>query len=137
MNVTEVAAKTGVSPFAIRYYTRIGLLTPARQFGNRYRRFTDADVKQLSFVRKAQRLGFTLQEIRNIFEESRAGRTPCPLVREIVQRRVVENSKRLEEVAALQRNMEYALKRWEKMPDRAPDGDAICHLIETHDQHAA
>ena len=137
MIVTQVAAKTGVSPYAIRYYTRIKLLTPARQFGNRYRRFTDADVKRLSFIRKAQKLGFTLKEIRNIFEKSRAGQTPCPLVREIVQRRVVENSKRLEEVVALQRNMERALRRWKKMPDHAPDGDAICQLIETHDRHAA
>ena len=137
MKVTQVAAKTGVSPYAIRYYTRIGLLTPARQSGNRYRQFTDADVKRLSFIRKAQGLGFTLKEIRKIFEKSRTGQTPCPLVREIVQRRVVENSKRLEEVAALQRNMERALRRWKKMPDRAPDGDAICHLVETHDRHAA
>jgi DNA-binding transcriptional MerR regulator len=137
MNVTEVATKTGVSPYAIRYYTRIGLLTPARQSGNRYRRFTDADVNRLSFIRKAQRLGFTLLEIRKIFGESRAGRAPCPVVREIVQRHVVENSKRLEEVAHLQRNMEYALERWKEMPDRVPDGDAICHLIETHDLLAA
>jgi len=137
MKVAQVAAKTGVSPYAIRYYTRIELLTPARQSGNGYRRFTDADVKHLSFIRKAQKLGFTLKEIRKIFEKSRAGQTPCPLVREIVQRRIVENSKQLEEVVALQRNMERALRRWEKMPDHAPDGDAICHLIETHDRHAA
>ena len=137
MKVTQVAAKTGVSPGAIRYYTRIGLLTPARQSGNGYRRFTDADVKHLSFIRKAQKLGFPLKEIRKIFEKSRAGQTPCPLVREIVQRRVVENSKRLEEVVALQRNMECALRRWKKMPDRAPDGDASCQLIETRDRHAA
>ena len=136
MKVTQVAAKTGVSPYAIRYYTRIGLLTPARQSGNRYRQFTDADVKRLSFIRKAQGLGFTLKEIRKIFEKSRTGRTPCPLVREIVQRRVVENVKRLEEVVTLQHNMERALRRWKKMPDRAPDGDSICHLIETHDRHA-
>ena len=137
MKVSQVAVKTGVSPYAIRYYARIGLLTPARQSGNRYRRFTDADVKYLSFIRKAQKLGFTLKEIGKIFEKSRSGQTPCPLVREIVQRHVVENSKQLEKLVALQRNMERALRRWKKMPDRAPDGDAICQLIETHDRHAA
>ena len=137
MKVTQVAAKTGVSPYAIRHYTRIGLLTPARQPGNRYRRFTDADVKHLSFIRKAQKLGFTLKEIRKIFEKSKTGRTPCPVVRKIVERRVLENLKQLEEVVALQRNMERALRRWKKMPDRAPDGDSICYLIETHDRQAA
>ena len=137
MKVSQVAVKTGVSPYAIRYYARIGLLTPARQSGNRYRRFTDADVKYLSFIRKAQKLGFTLKEIGKIFEKSRSGQTQCPLVREIVQRRIVENSKQLEEVVALQRNMERALRRWKKMPDHAPGGDAICHLIETNDQYAA
>jgi MerR family transcriptional regulator, Zn(II)-responsive regulator of zntA len=137
MNVTEFATKTGVSPYAIRYYTRIGLLTPARQSDNRYRRFTNSDVDRLSFIRKAQELGFTLMEIRKVIEESRAGRTPCPLVREIVERRVVENARRLKEVAALQRNMECALERWKDLPDRVPDGDAICHLIETHALHPA
>lgn len=106
MKVTDIAAKTGVSPNAIRHYTRIGLLTPARESGNRYCRFTDADVTHLSFIRKAKKLGFTLKEVRKIFEKSRTGRTPCPLVRQIVQRRIVENAKRLEEVAALQRNLD-------------------------------
>lgn len=130
MKVNQVAESAGVSPHAIRYYARLGLLVPARQSGNGYRRFADADVKRLAFIRKAQALGFTLKEIRDVFEMSRAGRTPCPLVREIVQRRVKENSRRLAEVAALQRSMESALKRWEEMPDGAPDGDAICRLIE-------
>jgi MerR family Zn(II)-responsive transcriptional regulator of zntA len=111
MKVTQLAAKTGVSPYAIRYYARIGLLTPARQSANRYRWFTDADVTRLSFIRKAQGLGFALKEIHTIFKKSKSGRTPCPLVREIVKRRIVENSKRLEEVVALQRKMERALKR--------------------------
>lgn len=137
MRVMQVAAKTGISPYAIRHYTRIVLLTPARQSGNGYRRFTDADVKRLSFVRKAQVLGFTLKEIHKIFEKARTRQTPCPLVREIVRRRVVENAKRLEVLMALQRNMKRALRRRNKMPDRASDGDGICLLIETHGRPAA
>lgn len=76
MKVTQVAPKTGVSPCAVRYYTRIGLLTPARQSGNRYRRFTDADVRHISLIRKAQKLGSTLKEIRTIVEKSRTAQTP-------------------------------------------------------------
>ena len=75
MNVTEFATKTGVSPYAIRYYTRIGLLTPARQSDNRYRRFTNSDVDRLSFIHKAQELGFTLMEIRNARIENAWWRT--------------------------------------------------------------
>ena len=131
MKVAEVAAKTGVSLYAIRYYLRIGLLTPARQPGNRYRQFSDRDMKRLLFLRKAQGLGFTLKEIRKIFKLSESGLTPCPLVRELVQFHVVGNARRLEELVELQHRMESALRRWKKMPDRAPDGNAICHLIES------
>lgn len=113
------------------------MLSPERQADNRYRYFTDADARRISFIQKAQKLGFTLKEIHNILNESTRGKSPCPLVREIVQRRVIENAKRLDEMMQLQRNMERALRQWKEMPDSAPDGHAICHLIETHDQHKA
>jgi len=34
-------------------------------------------------------------------------------------------------MARLQERMEQALRRWERMPDRSPSGDSVCHLIES------
>lgn len=114
----------------MRYYARRGLLRPTRDPGNKYKHFSQADLQRLGFILKAKRLGFTLNEVRLVLEMSRKGKTPCPLVREVVRQRVADNARNLSEVTALQERMESALRKWRRMPDGVPDGQAICRLIE-------
>lgn len=130
MKVSEVANLVGVTPDAVRYYTSIGLLVPAIDPDNGYRRFKDTDVHRLRFVLRAKRLGFHLDEIAEILGMSAHGRTPCPVVREIVQRRIVETRERVAEMQALQARLEQALTLWAEMPDGEPDGHAACALID-------
>jgi DNA-binding transcriptional MerR regulator len=85
-------------------------------------------------ARRAKHLGYTLGEIKRILEESRRGKSPCPLVRDIIQRRVEESRQRMEEERRLLKRMELALARWREMPDGAPDGHSICRLIESFDE---
>ena len=61
--------------------------------------------------------------------------SPCPRVREILLRRIDENRRQLEEIMALQARMEQALEQWEDMPDGVPDGDSVCHLIESFSEN--
>lgn len=131
MRVQEIADRAGVSGHAVRYYTRLGLLAPARDPENQYRRFDEAAVKRLRFIRKAQNLGFTLAEIHEILGMSGHGESPCTRVREIVERRIAENAARIREQLELQVRLERAAKRWKRMPNRVPDGHAVCHLIES------
>ena len=133
MQVTELARRSGTTPDTVRYYCRIGLLSPRRRVDNGYKQFTGEDLKRLRFIRKARWLGFTLNDIREILDESARGHLPCPRVREIVQLRIEQNRQRLEQALALQQRMEKALARWSRMPDQAPDGEAICRLIESFD----
>jgi len=133
ITVKELAKRTGVTPDAVRYYVRIGLLKPRRNPGNRYKLFAEADVRRLHFIRQAKSLGYTLDEIAQIFHDSSRGRSPCPRVRQIIQNRIKENRARLEELNVLQRRMEDALGRWQAMPDGLPDGESVCHLIESID----
>ncbi len=131
MTVSQFAKRAGVAPHVIRYYTRIGLLKPRRQSGSDYKLFTAADVKRLHFIQQTKALGFTLAEIAEIFHASSHGKSPCPSVREIIRRRIDENRRALGELRALQRRMESAAAQWEEMPDGIPDGDTVCHLIES------
>ncbi len=130
MQVHELAARAAVAPHVVRYYARLGLLRPARDPRNKYKHFSQADLQRLAFIRKAKRLGFTLGEVRMVLEMSHKGKTPCPLVREVMRRRVADNAHDLAEVTALQERMESALRKWRRMPDGVPDGRAICRLIE-------
>jgi len=130
MNLSEIARSAGVTPDAVRYYARIGLLVPEKDTGNGYRRFSNADLDRLRFVLQAKRLGLQLDEIAQILGMSDRGQAPCPMVREIIQRRIVETHQRLAEMQALQSRLEHALALWAHMPDGEPEGHAVCALIE-------
>lgn len=131
LTVTELARRSGATPHAVRYYTRMGLLHPERNPDNGYRLYVPRDVKSLCFIRQAKQLGFTLNEIKEIMHEADTGHSPCPRVRAILQQRIAENRRRLESLMSLQSRMERALEDWEDQPDGLPDGHTVCHLIES------
>jgi MerR family Zn(II)-responsive transcriptional regulator of zntA len=131
MKVRELALRSGVLDHVVRYYTRIGLLKPARSPRNRYKQYSDSDVLRLHFIRQAKSLGYTLSEIARIFKEASRGKSPCPLVRQIIEHRIEENGRKLNELAALQKRMKRALGEWAKLPDGMPDGESVCYLIES------
>ncbi len=129
--VKELAELCKVPPDTIRHYTRIGLLRPARNPENGYCQYTFSDSKRLDFIRKAKSLGYSLKEIEHIIGESQKGNSPCPLVRDLIHHRIHENRVHLEELMELQVRMEQALASWANMPNGIPDGNSICHLIES------
>ncbi len=131
LTVTELARRSGATPHAVRYYSRMGLLRPERNPDNGYRLYEHKEVGWLRFIRQAKRLGYTLSEIREIMHDSDQEKSPCPRVREILLRRIDENRRQLDELMDLQARMEQALEQWAELPDGVPDGHSVCHLIES------
>lgn len=130
MTVIELARQTGLAPEVIRYYTRIGLLKPPRNPTNNYKEYSLTDVKYVRFIRHAQNFGFTLAEIGEIFETRRQAKSPCPKVREIIKRRIEENSRALANLTILQHRMESALALWQTIPEEVSEVHVFCNLIE-------
>ena len=133
LQVKELADGCGVTLDTVRHYTRLGLLNPRRDPGNGYKLFSPDDVTRLRFIKHAKALGFTLPEIKSILGHSAQGRSPCPMVREIFSRRLAENRDRLRREMEWQQRMESEYERWQTLPDRVPNGDSICRLIESFD----
>jgi MerR family Zn(II)-responsive transcriptional regulator of zntA len=131
MTVGEIGRRSGIAVHVIRYYTRIGLLKPSRNQRNRYKQYKDSDLSRLRFIRQAKSLGYTLGEIIRIFRAAGVGTSPCPMVRQIIQSRIGENGRRLNELKALQKRMEHALAEWSRLPDGVPNGHTVCYLIES------
>lgn len=131
LTVSALSKAAQTTADTIRHYVRIGLLTPSRNPDNGYRLFSDDEIKKVQFIRRAKGLGFTLHDIQTIFDHGKAGESPCPAVRDIIQQRINKNRSRLAELNRLQQRMDSALEKWKSMPDGEPNGDAICHLIES------
>jgi len=127
----ELAKKTDVPIFTIRHYTKIGLLKPLKNKQNGYKMYQISDSTRLKFIIAAKNLGFTLHEISEILDRANEGNSPCPMVREIVQIRLEENKRKIRELKNLQKKMESALDDWSKMKDSSPNGESVCHLIES------
>lgn len=66
MNTKQVEELTGMSRQNIRYYERMGLLTPAREDGNAYRDYSEEDIRRLKLIRMLRMLDMPLKEIENI-----------------------------------------------------------------------
>lgn len=131
MTASVLAKRTNVPLFTVRYYTRIGLLKPSRDLRNGYKVYKPGDKDRLSFITTAKGLGFTLAEIEQILDHAIHGDSPCPMVREIVERRIEENKRKIRELKNLQRRLETAVDSWKLMQNSEPDGHSICHLIES------
>ncbi len=131
MTANILARKSDVSLYTVRHYTRIGLLKPSRNWQNNYKVYQPADEVRVRFIQAAKNLGFSLAEVGNILNEAKHGSSPCPLVREIIVRRIDENRRKISEMQKLQRKMERALKDWATMKNSMPTGDTVCHLIES------
>ena len=131
MLTASVLAKTSDVPiYTVRHYTRIGLLQPKRNYGNNYQIYQPSDQARLNFIVTAKELGFTLNEIKNILDEAENGHSPCPMVREIIEKHLTENRQKIKKLEKLQTKMEAAKQQWSKMKNSTPDGHSVCRLIE-------
>ncbi len=130
MRVKQRAQRLGVINDTVRYYTRIGLLEPARMPDNGYKEYGEREFKRLRFILSARALGFTVDDITEILRVADKGDSPCRTVRRLIEIRLHEVEARFVDTVALRTRMQAAIKEWETLPDRSPTADSICHLIE-------
>ena len=75
VTIGELAARSGVAPSALRYYERLGLIHATRTSGNQ-RRYRRTELRRVSFIRIAQQVGVSLEEIHEAMAGLPEARTP-------------------------------------------------------------
>jgi DNA-binding transcriptional MerR regulator len=127
LRIGEVARESGVGVEALRFYERRGLLGRPRRTGSNYRVYDEEVLERLAFIKRAQAIGFSLDEISEILDESEGGRLPCRHVRETARRKLDELDRRLAELRRYRRELLRTLEEWD---ERGEEEGRICGLIE-------
>ena len=130
MRIGELASELGITPQAVRFYERAGLLKEPARTGSGYRQYGPDDLKRLRFIRQAKELGFTLTEIGAMLRMHDAGHAPCSEVIAIAERHRAAVEAEIQRLRRFQKQLSSALAQWRKIKPRHVPGGAICELIE-------
>ena len=107
MNIGEAAARSGVSAKMIRHYEGIGLLRKVARSDAGYRRYDDADLHTLRFIRRARDLGFGMHEIDGLLGLWRNRRRASADVKRIALAHAADLQRRIDEMQAMQRTLAH------------------------------
>ena len=105
LKIGELAAQTGYTVEAIRYYERQGLLpAPARSGGN-YRLYSGAHLERLQFIRHCRSLDMALDEIRSLLSFRDHPEQSCGAVNALLDKHIVEVADRIAQLRSLERQL--------------------------------
>jgi Hg(II)-responsive transcriptional regulator len=103
LKVGEVAKRAGVNLQTIHYYERRGLLPRPPRTESNYRAYPTEAVLRVRFVKRAQELGFTLKEIKDLLSLRAAPRTRCADVRVRAETKVRDIDDRVRTLEAMRK----------------------------------
>jgi MerR family transcriptional regulator, copper efflux regulator len=131
LKVGAVAKAAGVGVQTLHYYERVGLLPKPKRSAANYRIYAADAIRRVRFIKKAQAVGLTLEETKQILDLKDHGRAPCRKVAELGQKHFAEIDARLARLRAYRRELAQALTGWRKenTSTRKCAGE-FCDLIE-------
>lgn len=126
LRIGEVAAHSSVSIDTVRYYERRKLLPRATRSGGGFRLFTAETIERVKFIKQAQELGFSLDEISELL--TTGGAQECQRVRDILRAKLTELDERMRMMREFQRTLSHHLAACEKeLKERG--GKAQCPVL--------
>ena len=114
IQIGRVSAQTGLSADAIRFYEREGLLESVSRTEGGFRLFTARDVQGLEFILQAQKLGFSLSEIRELLILQRGEGEACCHVRDLLRTKLISVRAKMRELGSLEEQLTKSLRKCER-----------------------
>ncbi len=126
--IGSVASRSGLTVDTIRFYEKQGLIAkPSRSEGG-FRLYTEAAIERLSFVSRAQTLGFSLEEIRELLVLRNAGGEACSHVHDLLDQKLTVIHAKITELRRLERHLKEAKGRCDR--ELATECVGSCPVIE-------
>lgn len=111
LSIGRLAALTGVNLETVRYYERIGLMpVPGRTEGG-HRVYAEVHRHRLSFVRRARKLGFSIEDIRTLLGLSEPGRRSCKEVERVAATHLLDVRAKIADLTRLEQLLAAAVSR--------------------------
>lgn len=126
IQIGKVSQQTGLSIDAIRFYERQRLLDrPPRTQGG-FRLFNAQDIERIQFIQRAQQLGFSLPEIRELLVLRRDDGEACSHVRDLLRAKVATVRNKILELGALEEQLTKSLRKCERKLKASGDSHKGC-----------
>ena len=106
VTIGRLASAAGVRAGTLRYYERLGLLAPTSRTGAGYRIYAATTARRLRFIRRAQALGFSLEEIAELLALSDNPHASAKAVKDLTRRKSAEIAARIAHLERLKRALE-------------------------------
>lgn len=129
MRTSEVASRAGVNNETLRYYERRGLLAEPPRTAGGYRDYPPTAVQLLRFIKRAQELGFTLEEVEELIHLAAGGPDSCQGARTLAERRRDDLAARIRDLQRMHDSLEELVTTCDQ-----PRADRRCALLEAIDR---
>lgn len=113
LRIGVVAAEAGVSVDTVRYYERRRLLPRAARTAGRFRVFSSETVERLRFIKQAQEIGLSLEEIKELLADG-GGAEKCRRVSELLRAKLEEIDQRIKTMRSFRRTLAHHLAACER-----------------------
>lgn len=117
MTIKKVVKKTGLNPQTIRYYEKLGLISPSRNPENSYRIYSERDVDLILLIKKLQSLRFTLKEIKD-FIKLLDKQNSCKRFEEFLKSHIDKINFQMEELVKLKNTLNHYYDLCTKNPQK-------------------
>ena len=134
LRIGEVATRSGVSIDTLRFYERRELLPTAPRTASGYRMFSPETVHRVLFIKQAQELGFTLDEISTLLTTK--GISDCLKVHDLLDAKLTELDARMRSMHEFRQKLKHYVAECEKELRKHPDSAECPVVVEiSHAEH--
>lgn len=110
LTIGQLARRAKLAPETLRHYERLELIRPSRRSDANYRLYDSSALQRLQFIRRAQSLGFSLPEIRQLLGLHGAGDGDMAQVRAIAEQRMAQIDQRMADLQRLREGLEQLVR---------------------------
>jgi len=125
LTISQLAKAAEIPTTTIRYYERIGLVQPKDRSAGNYRLYGDESLQKLKFIKSAQAIGFTLENVNALLSDEADEKPTCGNVKGLIEERLGDVEKRLKDLKHVQCVLKTALKKCKSQKETD-----CCRLIE-------